>query len=168
MFNILNNKKSSNFYVIFFFFIFLIFTYIFIINNDFFFILNFYIKNFKNSNYVLGFGNYKFNYFLNFNFDISKKITDSVYYKKYLLNNFLDYVLLNSDLDLEIEISTYEWSNILKSEVDNSVTIPIDLAIKYGNEYMGGLINDKISSSRQIYFRGLEQELSFQIPMSGS
>jgi ribosome-associated toxin RatA of RatAB toxin-antitoxin module len=33
---------------------------------------------------------------------------------------------------------------------------------------MGGFVSDKLNASRIVYFRGLEQELSFQIPLSGS
>lgn len=86
----------------------------------------------------------------------------------YFLKN--DYFFLNynsSDMDLERELGSYEWHNILRSEIDNLTSISVDLAVRYGNEYMGGLVNDKLNNSRQVYYRGMEQELSFQIPFSG-
>lgn len=48
----------------------------------------------------------------------------------------------------------------MKSELDNSSSIPVDLAVKYGKEYMGSIVKDKTSSSRQLFYRGITQEIN--------
>lgn len=84
----------------------------------------------------------------------------------YLQNWKVFYINTSSSL-LNEEIDQYEWFTILKAEMDTSGEIPIDLAVKYGREYMGGLINHKINTSRQLYYRGLTQDIKFSVPLSG-
>ena len=67
--------------------------------------------------------------------------------------------LFSSD-HLHQELDSYEWFTILKSELDSNTTIPVDLAVKYGKEYMGSVVKDKIRSSRQIFYRGINQEIN--------
>jgi hypothetical protein len=52
--------------------------------------------------------------------------------------------------------------------MDTTGTIPIDLAVKYGRDYMGNFINHKVNTSRQLYFRGLTQDIKFHVPLSGT
>lgn len=119
---------------------------------------------------LVNFNSYTIHYSIQ-NTLIDLKINNLYYFQttaKYFLSGgwvCVDYS--SSDLDLEKELGSYEWHNILRSEIDNLTSISVDLAIKYGNDYMGGLVNDKLNNSRQVYYRGVEQELSFQIPFSG-
>jgi hypothetical protein len=68
---------------------------------------------------------------------------------------------------LDEDLDNYEWFSLLKSEVDVSKQIPLDLSIKYGNAYLGTLLDSNINRGRQLYYRGLTQEVKFQLPMSG-
>jgi hypothetical protein len=70
--------------------------------------------------------------------------------------------VLNEDLD------NYEWFSLLRSEVDLSKNLPTDLSIKYGNAYLNSFVDNNINKGRQLYYRGLNQEIKFQIPISGT
>lgn len=89
-----------------------------------------------------------------------------------IASNF-DYVInfkiLNSSSEiLNEELDNYEWFTIFKAEIDTATTVPLDLAVKYGKEYMGGLVNHKINTSRQLYYRGLTHDIEFKVPLSGT
>jgi len=43
----------------------------------------------------------------------------------------------------------------------------VDLAVKYGNEYFSSSINQKLNISRQLYYKGINAEYVFQLPLSG-
>jgi len=76
--------------------------------------------------------------------------------------------LFNSSQLLFDEIDKIEWYVNIRQEVDIISDVPIDLAIKYGNEYFSNQIFEKINSSRQLYYKGMNLEILNNLPLSGS
>ena len=75
---------------------------------------------------------------------------------------------LYSSEHLSHELDSYEWFTILKSELDSDVSIPVDLAVKYGKEYMGSIVKDKIRLNRNVFYAGVSQEISQLQPIGNS
>lgn len=69
---------------------------------------------------------------------------------------------------LNEELDNYEWFTLLKAEIDMTSKVPLDLAVKYGRDYMGGLVNHRVNTTRQLYYRGLTQDIAFRVPLSGT
>lgn len=76
--------------------------------------------------------------------------------------------LLAQGADLEFELDTYEWFCLLRPEVDTTVTINRDLAYRYGQEYVTGLLSEKIGEGQHLYQRGLAQEVRMLLPMAST
>lgn len=67
--------------------------------------------------------------------------------------------------DLDFELDTYEWFCLLRPEVDTTVTINRDLAYRYGQEYLTGLLADRVGEGQHVYHRGLAQEVQMLLPL---
>jgi hypothetical protein len=107
---------------------------------------------------IINFDNYKLILKNVFNFYIDNK---NINIKDY------DVFIQKSSDTLFEELDKLEWYINTRSEVDTISEIPIDLAVKYGNEYFSNIINQKINYSRQLYYKGLPIEHSLQLPLSG-
>ena len=78
----------------------------------------------------------------------------------YSITSISDYV--NKDID------SYEIFTILRNELDSGISLPLNLAIRYGQGFVLDNLDTGINSGRQIYYRGLSQETRFILPISGS
>ena len=78
----------------------------------------------------------------------------------YSITSISDYV--NKDID------SYEIFTILRNELDSGISLPLNLAIRYGQGFVLDNLDTGINSGRQIYYRGLSQETRFNLPISGS
>ncbi len=75
---------------------------------------------------------------------------------------------LSQAAELDFELDTYEWFCLLRPEIDTSVTINRDLAYRYGQEYLTGLLSDRVGEGQHLYQRGLAQEVQMLMPMSNT
>jgi hypothetical protein len=114
------------------------------------------VQNYRK--HVVDFDNYKL---------VLKNIYNSYIDNKYIFIECCNIIIQNSSDILFEELDKLEWYINIRSEVDTISEIPVDLAVKYGNEYFSNVINQKINYSRQLYYKGLPMEHSMQLPLSG-
>jgi len=114
------------------------------------------VQNYRK--HVVDFDNYKL---------VLKNIYNFYIDNKYIFIECCNIIIQNSSDILFEELDKLEWYINIRSEVDTISEIPVDLAVKYGNEYFSNVINQKINYSRQLYYKGLPIEHSMQLPLSG-
>ena len=118
-------------------------------NHNDFFLLNLKILIFK-----LDFESYRSPSFINF-------ILNDVPYS----SNFFSYSQSIINID---GVNKYESFIVLQNEFNKKQDIPYNLAIKYGKRYMDEFIFERINQGRQVYYRAVDQDISFSVPLSGT